>query len=147
MDWRFPYTFVFLLIVGSLHTADGLLRRCFTCRSRGDLGTCKDPFTFNSTTVDGNLGVEAVPCASSWCGKILEGGSTFKDDDYGMATQRLCLQRGPSDSEERCAYTEWSHKKVFMCFCQGDLCNASSRISNQLAVLVSTLAFTFLLIR
>lgn len=48
---------------------------------------------------------------------------SFKDFD--MATQRMCVQRGPDDSEDRCAYTVYNHKKVFMCFCQGDLCNSS----------------------
>lgn len=58
----------------------GLLKRCFTCRSRGDLGTCKDPFTLNSTQAETAHGVEASPCASGWCGKMLEGGNTYKDD-------------------------------------------------------------------
>ena len=47
--------------------------------------------------------------------------------DYDVATQRMCVQRGPSDSEDRCANTIYNHKKVFMCFCQGDLCNGSTR--------------------
>lgn len=42
-----------------------------------------------------------------------------------MATQRMCVQRGPSDAEDRCAYTVYNYKKVYMCFCQGDLCNAA----------------------
>lgn len=49
--------------------------------------------------------------------------------DYDMATQRMCIQRGPSDSEDRCANTVYNHKKVFMCFCQGDLCNGSTRLA------------------
>lgn len=49
--------------------------------------------------------------------------------EYGLATQRMCLQRGPSDSEERCANTVWNYKKVYMCFCTGDLCNLGSRIT------------------
>jgi hypothetical protein len=57
-----------------------LLRRCYSCRSRGDLGTCKDPFTLNLTLAEQERGVEAVPCASGWCGKFLEGGNSFKDD-------------------------------------------------------------------
>lgn len=42
------------------------------CRSRGDLGSCKDPFTMNSTEIETEKGVDAVPCASGWCGKIIE---------------------------------------------------------------------------
>ncbi|XP_069680658.1 UPAR/Ly6 domain-containing protein rtv [Periplaneta americana] len=127
---------VFLLLCVSIpNIAEGLLRRCYNCRSRGDLGTCKDPFTLNLTQAEQERGVEAVPCASGWCGKFLEGGNSFKDDEYGVATQRMCLQRGPSDNEERCDYITWNHRKVYMCFCQGDLCNASPSINTVAAVL------------
>lgn len=47
-----------------------------------------------------------------------------------MATQRMCVQRGPSDSEDRCAYTVYNYKKVYMCFCQGDLCNSAKRLGD-----------------
>ncbi|XP_046395219.1 uncharacterized protein LOC124163104 [Ischnura elegans] len=144
MDWSFVSRIVLLIIIGNIGYGNGLVRRCFSCRSRGDLGTCRDPFTYNATSIDVTHGVEAVPCASGWCGKFLEGGTSFKDDDYGIATQRLCLQRGPSDSEERCAYTKWNHKEVFMCFCLGDLCNSSSRLSNPLLGIVSALLLTFM---
>lgn len=50
----------------------GILRRCVSCRSRGELGSCKDPFTMNSTQIALEKGVEAVPCVSGWCGKIIE---------------------------------------------------------------------------
>lgn len=50
----------------------------------------------------------------------------FSIIDYDMATQRMCVQRGPSDSEDRCAHTIYNYKKVYMCFCQGDLCNAAA---------------------
>lgn len=53
-----------------------------------------------------------------------------------MATQRMCVQRGPSDSEDRCAHTIYNHKKVFMCFCQGDLCNASTRLQSTTTTVV-----------
>lgn len=46
-----------------------------------------------------------------------------------MATQRMCVQRGPSDSEDRCAHTVYNYKKVYMCFCQGDLCNAATGLN------------------
>ncbi|XP_018360781.1 PREDICTED: Ig-like V-type domain-containing protein FAM187A [Trachymyrmex cornetzi] len=99
----------------------GILRRCVSCRSRGDLGSCKDPFTMNSTQIALEKGIDAVPCVSGWCGKIIE--SQNLNNEYGIATQRLCFQRGPDDNEERCAYTVWNYKKVYMCLCYGDLCN------------------------
>jgi hypothetical protein len=37
----------------------------------------------------------------------------------------MCVQRGPDDSEDRCANTVYNYKKVYMCFCQGDLCNST----------------------
>jgi len=49
--------------------------------------------------------------------------------EYGTATQRLCFQRGPDDNEERCAYTVWNYKKVYMCLCYGDLCNGTMRMA------------------
>ncbi|XP_034236148.1 uncharacterized protein LOC117642264 [Thrips palmi] len=119
--------FSLVLVLLASGTAHGALKRCFQCRSRGDLGSCKDQFTFNATTAQQEQGVEAIPCASGWCGKVIEGTGSYKQDDYGMATQRMCLQRGPSDGEERCAYTIWNHSKVYMCFCQGDLCNSASQ--------------------
>lgn len=54
-----------------------------------------------------------------------------------MATQRMCVQRGPDDSEDRCAYTVYNHKKVFMCFCQGDLCNRSSTLGSVSKILLA----------
>lgn len=50
----------------------GAFKRCFVCRSRGELGTCKDKFSVNGTVEITVKGVKAVPCASGWCGKILE---------------------------------------------------------------------------
>lgn len=124
----------------------GALRRCYQCRSRGELGSCKDPFKFNVTQIENEHGISAVPCASGWCGKVIESVGTLRDDgnsqffnfiltirlisswilDYDMATQRMCVQRGPSDSEDRCAHTTYNYKKVYMCFCQGDLCNTAA---------------------
>ena len=42
------------------------------CRSRGELGSCKDPFTLNYTQIENEHGVAAPPCASGWCAKIIE---------------------------------------------------------------------------
>lgn len=59
----------------------GAQRRCYDCRSRGDKGVCKDPFIYNVTTYLKESSIEARPCASGWCGKIIEGtSSTFKQD-------------------------------------------------------------------
>merc|ERR1711994_960673 len=67
------------------------------------------------------------PCSSGWCLKILEGrDKNFGDDDFGIATERQCLQRPPSDNQERCAYVKQNHKRKFMCFCKGDLCNSAN---------------------
>ena len=52
----------------------------------------------------------------------------FGDDDFGIATERQCLQRPPSDNQERCAYVKQNHKRKFMCFCKGDLCNSANSI-------------------
>lgn len=54
------------------HVFTGILRRCVSCRSRGELGSCKDPFIMNSTQIALEKGVDAVPCVSGWCGKIIE---------------------------------------------------------------------------
>lgn len=35
----------------------------------------------------------------------------------------MCLQRPPQDLRERCAMTVRGNQEVYMCFCQGDLCN------------------------
>ena len=59
----------------------GLIKRCYQCRSRGDLGSCKDPFRFNASHIDIEPGVTAVPCASGWCGKVIEGETgAFRED-------------------------------------------------------------------
>ncbi|KAH8421289.1 hypothetical protein KR009_000295 [Drosophila setifemur] len=113
----------------SLVQIDGLLRRCYQCRSRGEGGSCKDPFTFNATDVESEPGLAAIPCASGWCGKVIEGGGTYAIDDYDLAIQRMCVQRGPDDNMDRCADTIYNYKKVYMCFCQGDLCNGARGLS------------------
>lgn len=57
-------------------------KRCFKCRSRGELGSCKDPFSYtNTSAVEHIAGVETIPCSSGWCGKVQEGGAnSFKDE-------------------------------------------------------------------
>ncbi|KAH8327474.1 UPAR/Ly6 domain-containing protein rtv [Drosophila kikkawai] len=117
-----------VIFLTGLVQIDGLLRRCYQCRSRGELGSCKDPFTFNATDVENEPGLSAIPCASGWCGKVIEGGGTYAIDDYDLAIQRMCVQRGPDDNMDRCADTIYNYKKVYMCFCQGDLCNGASRL-------------------
>lgn len=59
-----------------------------------------------------------------------------------MATQRMCVQRGPDDGQDRCANTVYNYKKVFMCFCQGDLCNSSLVIHRFNAVILIATTFT-----
>lgn len=110
----------------------GRYKRCFTCRSRGVLGDCKDPFNLNVTTFDGQTNtkpsIEATPCASGWCAKIIE-------DDFGdsiAATERSCMTRPPTDNEERCSETIFENhrdRKVFLCMCYGDLCNSGFRLT------------------
>ncbi|EDW65935.1 UPAR/Ly6 domain-containing protein rtv [Drosophila virilis] len=119
-------TVIFVIIANNAPQINALLRRCYQCRSRGELGSCKDPFSFNATDVDREPGLSAIPCASGWCGKVIEGGGTYALDDYDLAIQRMCVQRGPDDNMDRCADTIYNYKKVFMCFCQGDLCNGSN---------------------
>lgn len=108
-------------------------KRCFTCRSRGALGDCRDPFTLNSTTFDGqsttstNPSIEAIPCASGWCAKTIE--DNFADSL--VATERSCMTRPPTDNEERCSETIFENqrdRKVFLCMCYGDLCNAATSV-------------------
>lgn len=85
----------------------------------------KDPFTYNATTIDDIKAVETQPCASGWCGKSIES----NDGEHLIATERMCLQRPPSDNQERCAETFYGNRKktFFMCFCKGDLCNHATR--------------------
>lgn len=67
--------------------------------------------------------------------------------EYGVATQRMCLQRGPSDSEDRCAYTKWQYRRVLMCFCRGDLCNDSTKSLPNNAVQLSIFSVLLLFYR
>ncbi|KAH9416221.1 hypothetical protein DERP_000720 [Dermatophagoides pteronyssinus] len=116
-------------------------KRCFACRSRGNLGDCKDPFEYNATTFDGIYGshpIEIQPCASGWCGKSIEDES---EGTHIMATERMCLLRPPSDGKERCSKTFLSNsrKTFFMCFCKGDLCNSAGAIMFLNSINISTI--------
>ncbi|XP_062138251.1 uncharacterized protein LOC133847307 [Drosophila sulfurigaster albostrigata] len=145
-------TVIFVIMASQAPLANAALRRCYQCRSRGELGSCKDPFSFNATDVEREPGLSAIPCASGWCGKVIEGGGTYALDDYDLAIQRMCVQRGPDDNMDRCADTIYNHKKVFMCFCQGDLCNAAATpwpqfLSQQLSVWIATVLLSTQLVR
>lgn len=119
-------------------------KRCYSCRSRGSLGDCKDPFNVNFTSsgLDGQWGtkqpIQTVPCASGWCLKMIE-------DDFGdsiAATDRSCMTRPPTDNEERCSETQIENhrdRKAFLCMCHGDLCNSAYSIISQSAIFIMTL--------
>jgi len=140
---------VVLLISPLLLFGQGSLRRCYVCRSRGEDGDCKDKFIEPPETIPGlpvpahSVSVDKQPCSSGWCSKILDGGGKNQLDDLEVATERACMQRAPSDDKQRCAYVKMSNKEVFMCFCKGDLCNGSTRLSVALPLLAALLAFTF----
>lgn len=119
--------------------ATGASRQCFKCRSRGELGNCRDPFPFNGTTGYAQAGIHLVSCPSGWCTKKIEGVGG-PPDDFGTATERACLIQAPSDKEERCIEIKENFKTVLRCFCRGDVCNSSDRtIRNWLAILLCAL--------
>ncbi|KAL1442863.1 hypothetical protein MTO96_030586 [Rhipicephalus appendiculatus] len=74
----------------AIHCLAGRTSHCYVCRSRSQLGDCRDPFPYNETTVEGVRGVEASPCASKWCGKLVEG----RDDGEGYLLCRGSLSQG-----------------------------------------------------
>eukprot|EP00092_Neocalanus_flemingeri_P011398 GFUD01012281.1.p1 GENE.GFUD01012281.1~~GFUD01012281.1.p1 ORF type:complete len:159 (-),score=29.38 GFUD01012281.1:45-521(-) len=131
----------------SAQSSNSLLRRCYTCRSRGEQGDCRDPFIPPEVPERGakveshSKSVSEIPCSTGWCSKIMEGvDKNFGDDDYGIATERQCMQRSPSDNQERCAYVKYNHKQVYMCFCKGDLCNGALGVRLSLVVAVASLS-------
>ena len=91
--------------------------------------------------------VDETPCATGWCAKIIEGVGidSVISEDYGIATERQCMTRAPSDNKERCAYVVYRGKQVFMCFCKGDLCNTGNRTSVSLVAMVAVVSFSFML--
>jgi hypothetical protein len=140
---------ILILMLTAEEQVEARFKRCFTCRSRGALGDCRDPFSLNSTTFDGQANtkpsIEAVPCASGWCAKIIE-------DDYGdsiAATERSCMTRPPTDNEERCSETVFENhrdRKVFLCMCYGDLCNSATKTDISIGLAsATTMASVFLL--
>ncbi|XP_058804407.1 uncharacterized protein LOC131671748 [Phymastichus coffea] len=139
MAVRRVFVFAAICVLTELTPGSQGTQRCVKCRSRGELGSCKDPFTMNVTQIESEHGVEVQPCVSHWCAKSTEARSI--NNEYGTATERWCLQRGPEDGEERCAYTKWNGKKIFMCMCQGDLCNTTSSLAIVSALLVISPAY------
>lgn len=83
-----PKSSAFPKFLNIFHVVLGANKRCFACRSRGELGSCKDPFTLNSTLVKDERGVEAQPCASGWCGKIIESETAFKEGKSTLMCRR-----------------------------------------------------------
>lgn len=134
---------LFLATLTSYLAEGGRVRHCYTCLSRGPLGDCRDPFSYNETTAEGVRGVQVTPCASAWCAKIIDG----RDDDFDVATERMCLQRPPDDQEERCADTVYRNRLVYMCICRGDFCNTAVSIaaSHPVLLIAGTLAVTLTL--
>lgn len=134
------------IIISNHNLSEARFKRCFTCRSRGALGDCRDPFNLNATNFDGQTNtkpsIEATPCASGWCAKIIE-------DDFGdsiAATERSCMTRPPTDNEERCSETIFENhrdRKVYLCMCYGDLCNSAPKSLKQLSSKYS-ITMTFL---
>jgi hypothetical protein len=53
---RVAAVFVVVVLASLAVDVDAVLRRCFSCRSRGDLGDCRDPFLLSS-----GVQVEIVP--------------------------------------------------------------------------------------
>ena len=123
-----PTTLIVVLMTTLLMTGaqNPSYRRCYTCRSRGELGDCKDNFIppppFNASNPGASLlrHVQESPCYSGWCYKQIDGDIW---DSSNTAVERGCMQRKPSDNEERCSYVLQNFRAVFMCFCEGDLCN------------------------
>ena len=137
----------YTLHLSSAQSSSSAARRCYTCRSRGEQGDCRDPFIPPDVPKPGarveshSKAVSDIPCSTGWCSKIMEGvDKNFGDNDYGIATERTCMQRAPSDNQERCAYVKYNHKQVYMCFCKGDLCNSALGVRSPWAVLLAALS-------
>ena len=80
-------TFAVTLI---LDPAVSVVRKCFSCRSRGPLGDCRDPFylSTNTTIIESKKsGVETQPCSSGWCRKVIEG----RENREGQTREFQCV--------------------------------------------------------
>ena len=114
-------------------------KRCYTCRSRGELGDCKDTFrlppTFNASNPQASLlrHVKDNPCSSGWCYKQIDG---ELGEPANNALERGCMVRKPSDGAERCAFVMKSYKRVFMCFCKGDQCNGAGGVGSRFLMIM-----------
>lgn len=84
------------------------LQRCFVCRSRGEMGSCKDPFTENVTLVENKqaIGIETIPCASGWCGKILESEDLTKEGEAVSVNINKCKKLWTIESMN-CKENHW----------------------------------------
>lgn len=61
--------------------------------------------------------------------------------DYDTATERMCMQRPPSDLQERCDETKYGpYRTVYLCMCYGDLCNSGFRTSAATGLVLAALA-------
>lgn len=121
-------TVIFSMFVFDTTSAARKARRCFNCRSRGELGDCRDPFylSANSTLVKNSkkAGVKMLPCSSGWCKKFVGGNQDKLKSDQAIEHERGCLTRGPPDNKPRC----FEHDFGLMCICKGDLCNQAPNI-------------------
>jgi len=132
-------TVIFSMFVFDTTSAAKKARRCFNCRSRGELGDCRDPFylSANSTLVKNSkkAGVKMLPCSSGWCKKFVGGNQDKLKSDQAIEHERGCLTRGPPDNKPRC----FEHDFGLMCICKGDLCNQAPSINMSYGKLFSAL--------
>ena len=95
-----------LEITSSQETRDRnqLRRRCFTCRSRGEKGDCRDPFTPPEREEGAerrssvNTAVAEADCSTGWCSKVKKISDNFRSiiqstvSDHGGSGQELWRQ-------------------------------------------------------
>ena len=98
MESRFfrPAVALALALAVLVDPAASVVRKCFSCRSRGPLGDCRDPFylSANATIIESKKsGVETPPCSSGWCRKVIEGRENREERTEFRSVARECLQR------------------------------------------------------